>query len=142
MTGHRPTSGTPGGEEHPVDQRATSRPADESRPDRLSPEQLRARLRHAAELRAALFADLDRYSRAVEAVTSLHRGVGRRTTHICELDRAPYPCRTVLELNAAQGLAWRGENNWSPFTTAEAELSAASFRRSGHHWRDGIGRSP
>ncbi len=37
---------------------------------------------------------------------------------------------------------WRGENNWSPFTTAEAELSAASFRRSGHHWRDGIGRPP
>lgn len=83
------------------------------------------------------------YADAVRAVDELHAAVtGLDDRVTCFLDSEHYPCPTVRELYAAQGMAWTGHeehSEWAAFTAEEAEVSEDSRRRGGPYWRPGIG---
>ncbi len=81
---------------------------------------------------------------AVRAIDELHAaepGPDDRATCALDPDES-YPCRTVRELYAAQGLAWSGHNSnreWAAFTDEDATASDDSRRRGGPYWHPGVG---
>lgn len=96
------------------------------------------------EVRSSLPGFYWTYADAVRAVDDLHAfTTGSDGRAVCAADPdQSYPCRTVRELYAAQGMAWCGHDGlseWTGFTPEEAEASGDSLRRTRRYWRPGIG---